>query len=610
MATDSSISQPSNFQQPDLDNVLSAPSQAQQRRREQRVLEFLSSLSYRTGQLKTYLKSIAQGMNELIGLDWSVVTFCQDDAEQILASTIELDEAPEQTYSLHGTLTGTVIASGMALVVEDTTKHVEYGVAPEGYQAYLGVPLQTPTGAIIGTICSFQHNPRRFTDEEVSLAKMFAERAAIAIDNYHLYQQQQKFNQVLEAEVARRTQELSIAQAQLLEANNQLEQRIERRTVELRRTNEQLQAEIQERQQIEESLRQSEVRFRLLVENAGDAFLLLDPANGRVLDANQRACENLGYSYEELLERSTPDFDVRFTADELLAFRQTLVVSTPKTLESAHRRKDGTIFPVEATVCLFEAGGRSLELALVRDITERKQAEAAMARLAEIGELAAMIVHEVRNPLTTVLMGLTALRGVDLPKKAQLQLALALEDSERLQRLLNEILLYAKQQVLNNCELELNAFITELLEGLRMIPAIAEHCIQFIPMLSPVWIWGDRDKLKQVLINLMRNACEAVQSGEVITCDIKINPDQICIRVHNGGEPIPPDQLVKLGTPFFTTKQSGNGLGLAIVRRIVEAHGGQLVIQSALEIGTTVSVQLPLTLKRDGSSQTNRNALG
>ncbi len=563
---------------------------------ERRILECLTSLSYRAGELKTYLQAIAQGVNDLIGLDWSVVTLCQGDSEQILASTIDLGEAAEQTHSLHGTLTGTVVKSGCSLVVENTTTNTAFGVAPDGYQAYMGVPLHTPTGSVVGTICSFQRQPRHFTDQEVHLAEIFAERAAIAIDNYQLYQQQQQFNQALEAEVTRRTQELQVAQSQLIEAYEQLEQRIEQRTGELQRTNEQLQAEIQERQQIETALRQSEVRFRIVVENAADAFLLIDATNGHILDANRQACENLGYTYAELLTLSILDFDIKFTADELLAFRQQLANGVSATLESEHRRKDGTTFPVEANVCLFESGGRSLELALVRDITERKQAEQAMAQLAEIGELAAMIVHEVRNPLTTVVMVLTALRDIDLPKRNQQHLALALEDAERLQRLLNEILLYAKQQVLQCCEVELNTFITDIIESLQMMLDMTEYDIQFVSSFPSIWMLGDRDKLKQVFINLIRNAYEAIEPGEAITWRIDPGTDdsRICISIHNGGNPIPAEILSKLGTPFFTTKPSGNGLGLAIVRRIVEAHNGELLIQSNPERGTIVSIQLPL----------------
>ena len=124
-------------------------------------------------------------------------------------------------------------------------------------------------------------------------------------------------------------------------------------------------------------------------------------------------------------------------------------------------------------------------------------------------------------------------------------------------------------------------------------PEIKEHLIQLVSLLPSAWVSGDRDKLKQVFINLIRNACEAVPQGETVTCHIVGNANQICISIHNGGEPISSEVLAKLGTPFFTTKSSGNGLGLAIVRRIVEAHGSKLLIESTKDAGTTVSIQLP-----------------
>jgi signal transduction histidine kinase len=107
---------------------------------------------------------------------------------------------------------------------------------------------------------------------------------------------------------------------------------------------------------------------------------------------------------------------------------------------------------------------------------------------------------------------------------------------------------------------------------------------------------GDVNKLKQVFINLFRNACEAVSPGDRITCQLTQNSNQkfIDIQIHNGGEVIPTEILPKLMQPFCSTKPSGTGLGLAIVKRIVTAHGGTIQIQSDLESGTTVTVQFPV----------------
>jgi signal transduction histidine kinase len=405
--------------------------------RELRAMALLSTLNYRTGELSSYLHNIACGVSELVGVDWSVVTLCQQGFETVLASSIDMGEG-EHVYSLHGLLTGTVIKIGCSLAVEDAKENPEYGEPPEGYRSYLGIPLRTAQGELIGTICSFHQKPRKFTKEEIQIVEMFAERAAIAIDHYHLYQQQCQFNHILEAEVEKRTAELRAAQAKLIEQE----------------------------------------------------------------------------------------------------------------------------------------------------------------RLAAIGEFAAIIVHEIRNPLTTIMMGLKYFKKSILVESAQERLSLALDEASRLQRLLNEILLYAKPQVLQLDELDVNEFIQKLLVPIREMPEALERQIEFIPALSGIKILADQDKLKQVFINIVRNSCEAVSAGDVIKWEIDTSlTNKICINVRNGGEPIPAEVLSKLTQPFFSTKSGGTGLGLAITKRIVNAHGGELLIQSNAVTGTTVSVQLPVVIQ-------------
>jgi len=655
----------------------------------QRPLEILSALSYRTGELSLYLQDVAQGVSQLIGLDWSAVTLCRDGQERVLASTIDLGDAGNQVYSLHGTLTGAVVERGTPLVVEDVSRCQEYGQAPEGYQAYLGVPLRTPAGKILGTICSFQRQPRQFTLEDVRLAEIFAERAATAIDNYELYQQQQA-------------------------ANQQLQQ-----------INHQLQAEIRERQEAEQALRESEARFRTLVGQAADAIFVIDPT-GNFLDANQQACKNLGYTHEELLTLSAPDIQKRLPEGGFVQAWEQMVTGKIVTIDGIHQRQDGTTFPVEVRGGMVDWSGRKAVLAIARDVTERKQAEEALrqseeqlrqiaenleqvfwlrsrdgtpiyispafetlwgqpcqdwyanptiwwnaidpddqkrvyqtfsqnrdakfeeeyrilrpdgsiriirdqsfpirddaghiyriagiaediterkqaeqerlkaiAALAEVGELAAMIVHEIRNPLTTICMGLNAFKRSQVAESMQERLALSLEEADRLRNLLSEILLYAKPQALQRMKLELNQFIGEILNPIRTMPSALSRRIEFIPAPHPIMVWADKDKLKQVFINLIDNACDAIAEGGIITWHVEPDATQqhVYIRIHNRGNPIPPELLPKLTKPFYTTKSSGTGLGLAIVKRLVEAHAGELAIASTLTEGTTVSIKLAI----------------
>jgi signal transduction histidine kinase len=411
------------------------PARARSWRQAQQILELLSSLSYQADQLNEYLQQIACGVSQLIGLDWSVVTVCQDGQERVMASSIPLSDG-EHVYSLHGLLTETVMKTGCSLTVEDTQRTPEYGMPPEGYFSYLGVPLRTPKGEVIGTICSFHGQPRKFFTEEVHTVELFAERAATAIENFRLYQQQKQFNQRLEAEVVRQTTALKAAQEQLIEQE----------------------------------------------------------------------------------------------------------------------------------------------------------------RLAAVGQFAAMIVHEIRNPMTTIRMGLNYFKKTQLAAPAQERLSLSLEEVARLENLLNEILLYAKPQVLQLSELDVNALVESTLPLLREMPEAVDRTIQFVPLQPSACVKGDKDKLKQVLINLVKNACEATAPGEVVTCQVgqDLPTHHIYLQVHNSGLPIPPDLLPKLTQPFCSTKPGGTGLGLAIVQRIVDAHAGKLLIQSDQASGTTIRVMLPI----------------
>ncbi len=350
--------------------------------------------------------------------------------------------------------------------------------------------------------------------------------------------------------------------------------------------------DITERKAAENALSESEQRFRTLVEQATDALFVVN-TDGQLIDVNQEACHTLGYTREELLQMTVPDIQKSVSLNEL-NHDWNLQPGQAITREGIHQRKDGSQFPVEVRLGRIEIGGKSVLLALARDITARKVMEQAQARLAEIGELAAMIVHEVRNPLTTVLMGLNSFAQMDLPERAQKRLEFALEESERLQRLLNEILMYAREQHLDLEPMKIGSFLHTLQEEFCHQPVAQPYTIQTVGFDHDMTVMGDRDRLKQVFINLLSNACEASPEGDRVTCSMAIADNFVKIQVHNGGDPIPPDILPKLTQPFFTTKSSGNGLGLAITRRIVEAHSGTIQFTSAADVGTTVTVQLPV----------------
>jgi PAS domain S-box-containing protein len=322
----------------------------QQRQREERALRLLISLSYRTEDLDTYLNAIAQGVSELLDLDWSVVTLCWDNSERILASTLDLGPVQDQIHELHGSLTGAVVESGQPLRVADTQTSSTYGRAPAGFVAYMGVPLRTPAGRVLGTICSFQQQPRNFTEAEVQLAQLFAEREAITLDNFQLYQQ-------------------------LQETNHQL--------------------------------RTSEERWRKIFTSSNDAILVLEPETTRILECNPQACQMLGYSRTELLGTITLTGLQAQDLEAAQAFMaQTLQTGQGRAENLTCLTKTGGCLEVEISAAPMDFDGQRCLIAHIRDVTARNQSQraaiAALERLAEIAVLAAMIVHAVRNPLATV----------------------------------------------------------------------------------------------------------------------------------------------------------------------------------------------------------------
>jgi PAS domain S-box-containing protein len=351
-----------------------------------------------------------------------------------------------------------------------------------------------------------------------------------------------------------------------------------------------------ERQQAEDALRVSETKFATAFRSSPDAITISTLDRGCYVEVNESCLQMLGYCREEMLGHSTLDLGIWANPIDRENIKQQLQSQgTVTNREIELRRKSGEIFPA-----LFSAEAIQLEdepciLSVAADITLLKQAEKALARLAEIGELAATIVHEVRNPLTTILMGLNAFKKLQLTDRFQEYLTLSLDEADRLQRLLSQILLYSKPQTLDRSPIELNSFITETVTILQTIPAALGKHLEFAALNESINVFADRDKLKQVIINLVTNACEAVNPGDVVTINILTSENhRVCVQIHNGGTPIPVDVLPQLTKPFFTTKASGTGLGLAIVKRIVEAHGGEFKIESDAAIGSIVKVQLPL----------------
>ncbi len=213
-------------------------------------------------------------------------------------------------------------------------------------------------------------------------------------------------------------------------------------------------------------------------------------------------------------------------------------------------------------------------------------------RLANIGQFASSIVHEIRNPLATISLALEHVRGLDdLPDGAIKRVHLASDELTRLERLLSDILLYAKPLALDRSPQDIAELIAIMVAGElgddKRFRLETSRC----PLVP-----ADRDRIRQVLLNLIRNAEQASPQDSPIRIRCHVDgEDWVKIEIQNAGDPIPEKILARVFEPFFTSKRQGTGLGLPIVQRIVEAHSGEVTIASDAKHGTRVTLRLPVT---------------
>jgi signal transduction histidine kinase len=235
----------------------------------------------------------------------------------------------------------------------------------------------------------------------------------------------------------------------------------------------------------------------------------------------------------------------------------------------------------------------------IEDLTERvnmRQQMARMDRLASLGRMSAGIAHEVRNPLTGVSLLLDELHDRLLGKETDQQLIRrALGEIERLESLVNEMLHFSSVPTPKLAYGTIDKVIFDSLflirkqcqrQKIRLIENIEENLPE---------IMLDSDRLKQVLINLLNNALDAMPDGGELRIEVEKIGEKIAIRVVDNGIGISTDKLPLIFEPFFTSKGQGTGLGLAISYNIISDHGGEIEVESKVGEGTTVLILLPIT---------------
>ena len=330
------------------------------------------------------------------------------------------------------------------------------------------------------------------------------------------------------------------------------------------------------------------------------AIIAITDVRGRIKYVNERFCEISKYAREELLGQDHRIINSGYHPKEFIRELWTTIARGRIWRgEIRNRAKDGSFYWVDTTIIPFldEQGKPYQYMAIRYDITERKRTEVILreqAALARLGEMAAVVAHEVKNPLAGIRGALQVIGG-RLPETSRDRAIMGdiVARLDSLNNIVQDLLVFARPREPRLAPVS----VAELLEGtvalLRKDPAFAAVNVA-IQGDRPV-VQADAEQLQTVFLNLLLNAAQASGAASDVRVTIACDDGRCRIAVADRGPGIPPDLREKVFEPFFTTKHRGTGLGLPTARRVVERHSGTLEIDCPATGGTVVTVTLPAT---------------
>jgi two-component system NtrC family sensor kinase len=373
--------------------------------------------------------------------------------------------------------------------------------------------------------------------------------------------------------------------------------------------------DVTDRKRTEEALKQSEERYRTILEEMADAYFEVD-LGGYLTFVNTSTCRDLGYSREELIGMSYKGFTVEEDiASVFRVFNEVYRTGVPnKGFPWKVIRKDDAQGLVEASIStLRDDKGEIIGFRGVgRDITERRKIEEQLMladRLASIGRLVAGAAHELNNPLTAVIGFSDLLLARDLASDVKADLYIVNQEAKRAAAIVKELLAFAREQKIEKTLVNINSVIQEVLQEHRYEQRAnnIEVDVRLDPALPQ--IMGNGPQLQKVFASIITNAEQAMLEAHGrgrLTISTEQVGNTVRVSIADDGLGISPDNMKKLFTPFFTTREvgEGSGLGLSVCHGIVTEHGGKIYATSEFGKGATFVVELPVgQQQREGGVQ-------
>ncbi len=424
-----------------------------------------------------------------------------------------------------------------------------------------------------------------------------------------------------------RVEELEAPQNNMLD----LEQKVEDHTMELNNSNEELRfdiagamsgisnvppfevveiggkrciltrpADVTTPMQREEALLQSEEKLAKAFHGIPIMMNLCTVDEGKYLDCNEALCSLTGFTREELIGHTNKELNL--IADYGKTMEHIAKLLKDGRLENAEvdiRTKSGDIINCLCWSQLLDLNGKLCHITGHIDITQQKRVEKETARLDRlklIGEMAASIGHEIRNPMTSVRGFLQLLNEKECYREDETYFAIMIEELDRANQIISEYLNMAKDKVVSLQPRYLDALINSLYP---MIQADANY--KEIPVIlklgKPPMPLIDEKEICQMILNLTRNGLEAMSNGGILTIGTATEGNDIVLYVQDQGPGLAPDVEDKLGTPFVTTKDTATGLGLAICYSIAARHNARIGIETGSE-GTKFKIYFPMPMEQ------------